>query len=143
MKISARLAAASLAVAGLLISSPYALAQTPTPTPTPKPPPSVAQLCAATSIDTVDTLLAGVSRVGLIGDLAPILTLTVPTSDTAVLANAVQLSDVKKALNCDPPVTATPTATPTATATATPQPTTTPPPVKRKPRPRGGVPTGA
>lgn len=141
MKTLTRLSAAGLAVAGLLAASPLAFAQTTTPTP--KPPPSVAQLCAASGTAAVDTLLAGVARSGLVGDLAPLLTLTVPTSDTAVLVTAVQLADVRKALNCDPPATATPTPTATPTATVTPAPTTTPPPVKRKPRPRGGVDTGA
>lgn len=137
MKTKFALPAAGLAVAGLLISSP-AFAQTTTPAPT--PPPSVAQLCGASGTAAVDTLLHGVSRSGLVGDLAPLLTLTVPTSDTAVLANAVQLADVRKALNCDPTPTATPTATPTTTVAP---PTTTAPPVVKKPRPRGGVATGA
>jgi hypothetical protein len=138
------LPAAGLVLAGLLATAPFAVAQTTTPTP--KPAPSVAQLCAATGITEVDALLDGVARSALVGALAPLLTLTVPGQDTAEIDVAVQLEQVRRALNCvDTTVTPTPTATATATptATVTPAPTTTAPPVKRKPRPRGGVDTGA
>lgn len=81
---------------------------------------SLVQVCAATSVEQVDGLLAGVVGSELAGGLRPILGLTVPDSDTLRLGVAVTLGDVRDALGCDPAPTTTPTpAAPSTTAAPT------------------------
>lgn len=143
-----RLAVPVVAVLAAATCSGVAAAQTTTPTVPPANPPSVAQLCAATGITEVDTLLDGVDRTDLAGALAPLLTLTIPDRDTAELDASVQLADVRQRLNCDatPPTTTAPPTTSTTTTTA---PTSTTATTPRTTSSGGGftqldqVPTGA
>lgn len=87
------------ALATALISAAL-IAATPAAAPAERPP-AIAQICAATGIDQVDTLLADLAATDLVGDLAPLLTLTVPDRDSVELDASVQLDDVRQALNCD------------------------------------------
>ena len=119
-----RLAIPVAAVLAAASCSGIAAAQTTTPTAPPADPPSVAQLCAATGITEVDSLLDGVARTDLAGALAPLLTLTVPARDTAELDASVQLADVRQRLNCEVTPTTT-TAPPTTSTTTAPTSTTT------------------
>lgn len=94
-------------------------------------PPSVVQLCAATGIGEVDALLDSVATSGLVGELAPLVSITVPKDADSVQVEAdVDLDDVRTALSCGPTPTPTPSPTPTPTPipTVTPTPTATPPP---------------
>lgn len=78
-------------------------------------PPSVVQLCAATSIETVDAYLANIAETRLVADLAPLVELTVPRTNTGVKVEGdVSLEQIRDALNCtDPPTTTTTTTTKT------------------------------
>lgn len=69
--------------------------------PEPPPPPSIAQLCAATSIAEVDALLDRVASSELVGQLSPLVSLTVPDAESPELDASVQLEDVRARLNCD------------------------------------------
>lgn len=65
-------------------------------------PPSVIQLCAATSIETVDAYLATIADTQLVRDLAPLLELTVPRDNDGLEVEAdVSLQQVRDALDCD------------------------------------------
>lgn len=130
--------AVALAVATMLAGTGIALAQTVTPTPAPTPTATavptptpvvlptlipngqvpIAQLCAATGVDQVDTLLGQVSNNALTDQLKPLAGIAVPKADALTLVDAAQLADVRKRLNC-PDVTTT-TAAPTTTASAPP-----------------------
>jgi hypothetical protein len=94
------------------------------PTPVvPEPNPSLIQLCAATSIEAVDDLLADVDD-DLLDRLGGLISLGVPeTADPSVNAS-VQLAEVREALNCD--ALSDDTITPAPTPTVTPAPTTLP-----------------
>lgn len=63
--------------------------------------PSVAQLCAAPGTDDVDALLAGVTQIQLIADLAPLTALIIPQADHVVLVDTVAIADVRTVLRCD------------------------------------------
>lgn len=115
-----------------------ALAQTTTPTPPPTtttttvaPPvttttttsapvttttealPSPVQICAATNISQVDALLSDVAESELVGALKPLVDLTVPQANGVEVDAAVDLDDVRQALNCNEPTPST-SAQPTA-----------------------------
>lgn len=120
----AALIAAALAVAGGGVAA--AAQPTPTPVPVPVPVPSLVQLCAATGIATADALIAGVAESDLVGDLAPLVDLTVPRNSGGVALDAdVTLAQLRDELDCDA-LTAPPTPTPTPTPT--PGPTEAPDP---------------
>ncbi len=92
-----------------------------------QPPSPLVQICAATDVEAVDSILANVASSGIVGELAPLATLVVPTSPTGVeLKTDTDLGDVRSALNCAPVATTTPVVPPTTT---TPAPTTTAPPI--------------
>ena len=77
-------------------------------------PPSVAQICAATSIDTVDAYLASLAESQLVGDLAPLVSLTVPRDASGLKVKSdVSLERVRVSLDCtdDTPPTTTPAPT--------------------------------
>jgi hypothetical protein len=96
--------------AALTAGSGIALAQTTTP----PAPVSLAQICAATSIAQVDSLIKSVGdRAKLIGPLTPLLDLTVPTVTAPTLNSSVQLAEIKQKLNCDKLETPTTTVPPT------------------------------
>lgn len=64
-------------------------------------PPSVVQLCAATSIETVDAYLATIADTQLVRDLAPLAELTVPRDTDGLEVEAdVSLEQVRDALDC-------------------------------------------
>lgn len=114
------LTAACAAVAALLVAAPLAAAQTAPPAD--PDPPSVLQLCAATGVEELDSLLEGVARTELVDALAPLLDLTVPESETVEIDGSVQLDDVRTALNCEPDPTPTPSPTPEPADPETPAP---------------------
>jgi hypothetical protein len=112
---------AAVAATGLLVLAGSAAAQTTTPAP---PPPSVLEICAATSIGQVDQILDRVATSDLVGQLRPLIGLTVPKSNGIQVAAGTSLNALKNTLEC--PGTVTPTTTPAPTTT--PVPTTTPAP---------------
>jgi hypothetical protein len=120
-------------VGAALIAAPAVAYATTPPPPPPVDPPSVAQLCAATGIGTIDAYLAAVTESQLIGDLAPLLDLTVPRTGAAgVEVEAdVTLEQLRDVLECDAP-DPTPTTTPTPTPTTTPAPTEEPEPTRTR-----------
>jgi hypothetical protein len=99
-------------------ATPTAQALIPVP---PVDPPSVAQLCAATGVETVDALLGAVAETRLVGALAPLVDLTVPRTAGGVELEAdVELQEVRDALDCgDTTPTTTPTTTPPPPSTVT------------------------
>lgn len=79
----------------------------------PAAPPSIVQLCAATDVQAVDTLLAGASETDLAGSLKPIASLVVPDEPDGLTLNAgVQLAEVRQALGCSDATTTTPPPAP-------------------------------
>lgn len=97
-----RSAAAALVATALLLAAllgaPLASAQT--------TPPSVAELCAASGVEQVDAALQGLADTDLVGELAPLLDITVPREDGLTLD--VELDRFRTALDCDaltPPTT--------------------------------------
>lgn len=123
------LSTAAATLAALAITATPAPSPTPT-LPEPEPPVSVAQICARTSIDAVDALLASIAETELVGALAPLLDITVPSGDGVEVDAAIQLEELRSALNCDPGDDPEPTDEPDPTTTAPaptdPAPTTAP-----------------
>lgn len=77
--------------------------------------PTLPQLCAVTTLPAVDALLDEVPVTALTGDLAALVSLTVPGVVTVQLRAGVDLAAVRDVLDCDPPTTTTtPAPTPTA-----------------------------
>jgi hypothetical protein len=103
----------SLLTAGVFLAAP-AMAATP-----------IAQICAATSIGQVDTILNQVADVALLKSLDDIVGVDVAEDGSSVeIDSSVQLSDIKKTLNC---VTTTPSEDPDPSEDPTPS-TVTPAP---------------
>lgn len=93
-------------------------------------PPSRIQLCAATDIAAVDDLLAQIAEDELVGELAPLVSITVPRDPDGVKVGAdVDLGNVRTALSCEDSTEPTPTPGPTAEPT----PTTDAPPTTAAP----------
>jgi hypothetical protein len=62
--------------------------------------PPIAQICAATSIQEVDDILKDVADSALLDSLDGLIGISVPDSDDVEIDSSVQLSDIKKRLNC-------------------------------------------
>lgn len=77
-------------------------------------PPTLIELCAATSIEQIDALLADVAASDLAGALQPLAALTVPDgANRPVLGADVDLAQIRDVLDCTD-TTGTPTSTPTS-----------------------------
>ena len=76
--------------------------------------PSVAQVCAATSVDQVDNLLRDAADSDVVDKLHGLLSVGVPHSESPEVDDSVQLADIKKRLNCDKPAETTTMATTSA-----------------------------
>jgi hypothetical protein len=84
------LSVGSLMSAGVFIAAPASAAETP-----------IAQVCAATSIGQVDTILNQVADSALLRSLDDIVGIDVPEDAQSVeIDSSVQLSDIKRTLNC-------------------------------------------
>lgn len=120
--------ARALAVAGLALSLTVGgtglASAAVTPPIVPLPPAVVTQICAATSIETVNSVLVQVGS-AIPAPLVNLVSLPTPTAAAPTVNALVQLDTVKQAVNC---VLITSTATPTVTPTPTPTVTTTPAP---------------
>lgn len=81
----------SLLSAGVFVAAPAQAAETP-----------IAQICAATSIEQVDSILKQVADSDLLKSLDDIVGIDVPGDASSVeIDSSVQLSDVKRKLNCN------------------------------------------
>lgn len=108
-------------------------AATPTPTPVPTPitptlpvptvvapttPPlapevSIVQVCALTSVEEINELLAGLTENDLVGALSPLLDVTTGDDESVEIDASLQLDDVRSELNCAPVDDGDPTPPPT------------------------------
>jgi hypothetical protein len=112
------LSVGSLMSAGVFIAAPASAAETP-----------IAQVCAATSISQVDAILNQVADSALLRSLDDIVGIDVsPDASSVEIDSSVQLSDIKRTLNCA-------STTPSTDPSADPDPSDDPDPSTAAPRP--------
>lgn len=85
------------------------------PTTTTAPPPvvdlpSADDICDKAEVSEVNTLLKGITKSELVGDLSPLVGLTIEEAGSAVVKVDVEIAEVQVALGCDPAPPLTPDA---------------------------------